>query len=118
MPKVLFIALALVLHSILFDSQLFAAAGDVAAQKIKYEYFVDTDLETGKFSEAFCSRLSEKHNWEQVSADISADETYTSIFSFKDESSHAWQCEIHIKKVNSMPNRMFVEMTMMQVLES
>jgi hypothetical protein len=118
MQKVLFIALALVLHSIVSVSIVFAAAGDVSAQKIKYEYFVETDLETGKFSDAFCSRLSDKHKWQQVSTDVSSDETYTSIFSFKDESSHAWQCEVQIKKINSRPNRMYVEMTMMQVMES
>ncbi len=118
MPKVLVLTLALVIHSIVSVSSVFAAPEDISAQKIKYEYFVETDLETGKFSEAFCSRLSDKHNWQQVSSDISADETYTSIFSFKDESAHAWKCEVQIKKINTRPNRMYVEMTMTEVLES
>jgi hypothetical protein len=118
MPKVLFFATALVLFSFVFDSNLKASSGDITAQKIKYEYYVETDLETGKFSEAFCTRLSDKHNWQQVSAEVSTDETYTSIFSFKDESAHAWQCEVQIKKINTRPNRMYVEMTMTEVLES
>ena len=118
MPKVLLIALALVFHSFVSASIAFADAGDVSAQKIKYEYFVETDLETGKFSDAFCSRLSDKHKWQKVSTDVTSDETYTSIFSFKDESSHDWKCEVQIKKINSLPNRMYVELTMMQVMES
>jgi hypothetical protein len=118
MPKVLIFALALFLHSIVFDSVLLASQGDETAQKIKYEYFIETDLETGKFSEAFCSRLSDKHKWQQVSADISADETYTSVFSFKDESSHSWECEVQIKKIDSKPNRVYVEMTMVRLMES
>ena len=118
MSKVLAAVIVLVLHSIFLNPALFASTGDAGAQKIKYEYFIDTDLSAGKFSEAFCNRLSEKHNWEKVSATVGSGDTYTSIFSFKDEKAHSWKCEVQISRLEEFTNRMFVEMTMMEVLES
>lgn len=119
MAKVLSVLLVLALHSVVFDSLLEASPLKKEAQKIKHEYFVNTDLTAGKFSEAFCSRLSEKHNWNKVSSGISADETYTSVFRFKDESSNSWQCEVQISRVrDESSNVMHVEMTIMQTFES
>jgi hypothetical protein len=119
MVKVLSVVIVLALHSMIFDSFLIAAPQKKEAQKIKHEYYVNTDLSAGKFSEAFCSRLSDKHNWNKVSSAVSTDETYTSIFRFKDESSHSWQCEVQISRVrDESSNVMHVEMTMTQSLES
>ena len=119
MSKVLSVLLVLVLHSVVFNSVLLASPEKKEAQKIKHEYYVNTDLSAGKFSEAFCSRLSDKHNWNKVSSIVSTDETYTSIFRFKDESSHSWQCEVQIRRVrDESSNVMHVEMTMMETFES
>lgn len=119
MTKVLSVLLVLALHSMVFDSVLLAAPQKKEAQKIKREYYVNTELPAGKFSEAFCKRLSDKHKWDKVSSEVSADETYTSMFRFKDESAQLWQCEVQISRVrDESSNVMHVEMIMMQSLES
>jgi hypothetical protein len=119
MVKVLAVVLVLALHSMVFDSVLLASPQKKEAQKIKHEYYINTDLTAGKFSEAFCSRLSDKHKWNKVSSGVSADETFTSMFKFKDESSNLWQCEVQISRVkDEASNIMHVEMIMMQTLES
>jgi hypothetical protein len=118
MAKVLTVIMILALQNIVFGSMLLAAPEKKEAQKIRQEYYINTDLSAGKFSEAFCSRLSLKHNWNRISSGVSTDETYTSLFEFKDEASHPWQCEVQISRAGDETSIMHVEMTMTQMLVS
>ena len=108
----------LALHSFVFGSKLFAGEVGAEPQKLRYEYVVETDLTTEKFSEVFCERLSSKHNWEKVSTTVSEDNSYTSVFNFTDPEEHLWECEVKIKKVMTNANKMSVLMTMSPMLGS
>ena len=119
MKTALSIFLLLALQSLVMGSPKKACLkNSIGPQKLKYAYVVETDLSTEKFSEVFCDRLSNKHNWNKVSTTISCDETYTSLFSFTDNASHRWKCEVKIKKIINEANKMSVEMTMDPYLES
>jgi hypothetical protein len=87
-------------------------------QNLKYEYIVETDLSTEKFSEAFFERLSVKHQWSRLSTTVSEDETYISVFNFKDDRQHIWECEVQIKRAESDNSKMDVVMTMIPLTES
>ena len=87
-------------------------------QKLEYRYLVETDLATDKFSDAFCERLSTKHHWKQISSSIQSDDTYTSLFNFKDESQNLWECEVSIKRAMANSRNVSVSMTMNQLLDS
>src|SRR4030095_96569 len=87
-------------------------------QELKYEYFVETDLSAEKFSEAFFERLSGKHQWSRISSTISEDETYTSVFNFKDDQQHTWECEVQIKRALTDSGKMDILMTMAPLMES
>src|SRR4030095_5994084 len=112
------LVLLIALHSFVFGSKLFAGEVGSEPQKLRYEYVVETDLTTEKFSEVFCERLSSKHNWEKVSTTVSEDNSYTSVFNFKDVEEHLWECEVKIKKVMTNVNKMSVMMTMSPLLGS
>ncbi|MBZ0203779.1 MAG: hypothetical protein IT281_06015 [Ignavibacteria bacterium] len=113
-----------VLSFALFTALVFIGSKSIFAdtqkepQKLHYNYFVETDLATDKFSDAFCERLSTKHHWNKVSSSIESDETYTSLFNFKDESQKLWECEVSIKRAEVHSKRMRVSMTMNQLLDS
>lgn len=87
-------------------------------QKIQYQYLVETDLSTEKFSDVFCERLSTKHHWRKVSSIVQNDETYTSLFNFKDDSQKLWECEVSIKRAEAYGKKVRVSMTMNQLLDS
>jgi hypothetical protein len=111
------LTLLIALHSFVFGSKLFAGEVDSQPQKLRYEYVIETDLTTEKFSEVFCERLSTKHSWEKISTTVSEDDAYTSIFNFKDVDQHLWECEVKIKKVRPY-NKMSVLMTMSPMIGS
>src|SRR4030095_12203771 len=81
-------------------------------QQLKYEYFVETELTAEKFSEAFFERLAGKHQWSRISSTVTADEIYTSVFNFKDDQEHTWECEVQIKRAVTDNRKMDVLMTM------
>ncbi len=118
MQKVLLAALVLVLHSFLFGSYLHAGQDCTEPQKLKYEYKIETDLTTEKFSDVFCSRLSTKHNWKKIETSVSTDETYTSKFKFRDDNQLPWECEVVIHKDYEDTRKMDVLMTMSPKVES
>ncbi len=118
MQKVLFAALVFALHSFIFGSLLQSGEIRVEPQKLKYEYKIETDLTIEKFSDAFCDRLSTKHKWRKLQTDISADETYTSTFNFKDDNQIPWECEVKIQRDTDDSRKMDVLMTMSPKLES
>lgn len=118
MQKVLFIAVALVLHSFIFGSYVFASNSFAEPQKLKYEYKIETDLTVSEFSEVFCERLSAKHKWQKLQSTISRDETCVSTFRFRDENAHSWNCEVTITKDRTREGRMDVIMIMDPKLES
>lgn len=115
MKTAILVVLITALHS--FGSHIFSK--DVTEpQKLRYQYLVETELSTEKFSDAFCDRLSAKHKWNKISTTLNSEETYTSIFKFEDDARHPWQCEVQIKRVKSDLRKMSVEMIMIPVLES
>jgi hypothetical protein len=118
MQKVLLAALIFALHSFIFGSFLHSGEIRVEPQKLKYEYKIETDLTTEKFSDAFCDRLSTKHKWRKIETSISPDETYTSTFDFKDENHRRWECEVRIMRDIYDSHKMDVLMTMAPMLES
>jgi len=118
MQKVLLAAIIFALHSFIFGSVLHSGEVYVNPQKLKYEYKVESDLSVEKFSDVFCTRLITKHKWEKTGLEVSADETYTSRFKFKDENAHSWECEVRIQKDKTTPRQMDVTMTMNPQLES
>jgi hypothetical protein len=111
MKTSLTIAVLIAIHSFIAGSTL---AGEVQSnpQKLRYQYVVETDLTVEKFSEVFCDRLSQKHSWSKISTVVSNDNVYTSVFNFKDDEQHPWQCEVQIKKMKPDFNKMSVEMVM------
>ncbi|MEO8513423.1 MAG: hypothetical protein ABI543_07685 [Ignavibacteria bacterium] len=118
MQKVLLAALVFALHSFIFGSFLQSGEVRVEPQKLKYEYKIETDLTIDKFSDAFCKRLSTKHKWRKLETTVSADETYTSTFNFKDDNQIPWECEITIQRDREDKRKMDVLMTMSPKLES
>ncbi len=118
MQKVLLAAIVFALHSFIFGSLLHSGEICVEPQKLKYEYKIETDLTVEKFSDVFCKRLSTKHKWERIGSDVTADETYTSRFKFKDENAHSRECEVRIKQDKTDYRKMDVVMTMDPKLES
>ena len=77
-----------------------------------------TDLTAEKFSDVFCDRLSKKHKWNKIESSVSADETYTSTFRFKDGSLRPWECEVKIHRDESDARKLDILMTMSPKLES
>jgi hypothetical protein len=118
MQKVLLAALIFALHSFIFESLLHSGEVRIEPQKLKYEYKIETDLSTEKFSDAFCDRLSTKHKWRKIETYISPDETYTSRFNFRDENQRRWECEVTIMRDISDSHKMDVLMIMAPMLES
>lgn len=118
MQKVLFALIGFALHSFLFGSLLYSGEVYTEPQKLRYEYKVETDLNTEKFSDVFCECLKTKHNWRHVESNVSADETYTNIFRFKDDKQHRWECEVKIRRDNIDSKKMDVLMMMSPMLES
>ncbi len=118
MQKVLLAAIIFALHSFIFGSLLHSGEIRVEPRKLKYEYKIETDLTVEKFSDVFCKRLSTKHKWEKIGSDVTADETYTSRFKFRDENAHSWECEVRIQQDKSDTRKMDVVMTMDPKLES
>jgi len=118
MQKVLFALIGFALHSFLFGSMLQAGEVFTEPQKLRYEYKIETDLNTEKFSDVFCERLKTKHNWRQVESNVSTDETYTSVFRFKDEKQHRWECEVKIRRDGMDSRKMDVLMMMSPMIES
>lgn len=84
---------------------------------LKYNYVVETDMNVSDFSDAFFDRLKSKHNWMEVSRNICRDETCTSTWSFTDEESHKWKCDVTIKKAE-VSNQVVVIMEMNPVMGS
>lgn len=118
MKTALFIVLLTALGSFVFDSKSFSKEVQSGPQNLKYEYIIETDLSAEKFSEAFFDRLSGKHQWSRISSTVGADETYTSVFSFKDDRQHTWECEVQIKRALTDNRKMDVLMTMSPLMES
>lgn len=118
MQKVLFALIGFALHSFLFGSLLYSGEMFTEPQKLRYEYKVETDLNTEKFSDVFCERLKTKHKWRQVESNVSADETYTNIFRFKDDKQHRWECEVKIRRDEMDTRKMDILMLMSPMLES
>ncbi len=116
MKKVLSFALLTAL--LVIGSKNIYADSQKEPQKLQYQYLVETDLAADKFSDVFCERLSTKHHWRKVSSSVQSDETYTSLFNFKDESQNMWECEVSIKRAEVHSKKMRVSMTMNQLLDS
>lgn len=118
MKTALFVVLLTALSSFVFGSKSSAKESQCGPQNLKYEYIIETDLTAEKFSEAFFDRLSEKHQWSRISSTVSEDETYTSVFNFKDDRQHIWECEVQIKRASTDNRKMDVLMTMSPLMES
>ena len=118
MQKVLLAALIFALHSFIFGSLVHSGEVYKQPQKLKYEYKIETDLSVEKFSDVFCKRLSTKHKWEKIGAEVTTDEIYTSRFRYKDENAHSWECEVMIRKDETQTRRMDVVMIMDPMLGS
>jgi hypothetical protein len=85
---------------------------------LKYNYVVESDLSLVDFSIAFSERLKSKHHWSEVSHNNCEGESCTSVWSFADEESNQWKCEVVIRKADEGVNRMLVTMEMNPVLGS
>lgn len=111
--------LLLAMHFLITGFQLNGNTNDSAEpRRLKYLYVVETDLSVREFFDVFCGRLIAKYNWYKVSANLSGDEIYTGIFSFRDNSKNSWRCEVKIKKVKNTSNKISVEIVMSPFLES
>jgi hypothetical protein len=117
MRKALFAASSFILFFVLLADSSLSKDEKRSFSAIKYNYVVETNLTLDEFSDAFFERLMLKHNWNEVSRNVCRDEICTSTWSFTDEESHKWKCDVTIKKAE-ISNQVQVTMEMNPVLGS
>lgn len=117
MRKALTVASSFIVFFLLLTESSLSRDEKRGFSSLKYNYVVETDMTLSDFSDVFFDRLKSRHNWMEVSRNICRDETCTSTWSFTDDESHKWKCDVTIKKAE-ISNQVLVIMEVNPVLGS
>jgi hypothetical protein len=117
MRKALFITSSFILLFVIASGNSYGMGEKRSFSALKYNYVVETNLSLSEFSEMFFERLKTKHQWAELSRNVCEGETCVSSWSFTDEESHKWKCDVTIQKA-AVSNQMMVTMEMNPVLGS